>query len=434
MKFVLLKWGCVQAAHNTMREHPVPQDITGYNFHIIGNMTIKQFAEVGAGVVLAVIIYVTNLPFIIKLPLMAIVAGLGAIAAFVPVEEQPVDHWIVVFFKTLYKPTKYFWRKKDNIPAPFTFEANQPKTALEEEVDLDPARRERVKEYMVSITPSPVFDEYETYEQNRLNTILSQFGDKNTPQRQQLTDYSQANQSAVTTQPTESYLTSTPVSVPDTTVPEVTPVITPPTMEEYLPTPQPSPMPVDQLPSQPSIQEDQISAQVVIPELEAIRVENQSLPLQPATTPLEVNQARELITNQTPTTQLDTTGLQNATQNINLPFPSPPNKPNKVVGMVLTPANELINDAIVEIKNRLGQVVRAVKTNSLGQFFITTPLPEGEFILEVEKEGYQFNQLQLILEGKVVSPLEIRSLSWPSLPLLTPPASIILTSMTSPMI
>ena len=34
-----------------MREHPIPQDITGYKFHIIGSMTLKQFLEIAIGVI-----------------------------------------------------------------------------------------------------------------------------------------------------------------------------------------------------------------------------------------------------------------------------------------------------------------------------------------------------------------------------------------------
>ena len=45
-----------------MKEHPIPQDITNYRFHIIGSMTLKQFLEIGAGIVFAGSIYKTGLP------------------------------------------------------------------------------------------------------------------------------------------------------------------------------------------------------------------------------------------------------------------------------------------------------------------------------------------------------------------------------------
>jgi hypothetical protein len=38
-----------------MKEHPIPQDITNYRFHIVGSMTLKQFGECAAGVIIALI-------------------------------------------------------------------------------------------------------------------------------------------------------------------------------------------------------------------------------------------------------------------------------------------------------------------------------------------------------------------------------------------
>lgn len=95
--------------------------------------------------------------------------------------------------------------------------------------------------------------------------------------------------------------------------------------------------------------------------------------------------------------------------NASLPFPTKPTIPNKLVGMILTPSNDLIPGAIVEIKTSDGHVSRAVKSNALGQFFITTPLDNGEYIVDVEKDGYEFSPLTISLKGKVVDPIEVRS-------------------------
>ena len=77
--------------------------------------------------------------------------------------------------------------------------------------------------------------------------------------------------------------------------------------------------------------------------------------------------------------------------------------------MVLTQDNGLVPGAIVEIQTQEGQIVRAVKTNSLGQFFITTPLENGLYNVVVEKPGMSFVAQQLTLSGELVSPLEIHS-------------------------
>jgi hypothetical protein len=53
-----------------MIQHSIPQDITGYKFHLIGNMTLKQFGELAAGSIIAFIVYKSNLVDIVKWPLL----------------------------------------------------------------------------------------------------------------------------------------------------------------------------------------------------------------------------------------------------------------------------------------------------------------------------------------------------------------------------
>jgi hypothetical protein len=67
-----------------MDNHPIPQDITGFEFKLIGDMTIKQFAYLAAGVVIAFVCYIFPLFTIIKIPLALCSAGVGAALAFLP--------------------------------------------------------------------------------------------------------------------------------------------------------------------------------------------------------------------------------------------------------------------------------------------------------------------------------------------------------------
>lgn len=160
-----------------MREHALPQDVTGYKFHIIGNMTLKQFAEVGAGCVVAFLLYQTNLYPMIKYPLMVLAAGAGAMIAFVPIEERPLDQWITAFFRALYRPTQYYWKRTVKIPEPFLYQARTEVKTLVADVDLTPARRQRVKEYLHSIdqTSAPA-DQLDQYTDQRLDEVMGVFG------------------------------------------------------------------------------------------------------------------------------------------------------------------------------------------------------------------------------------------------------------------
>ncbi|HSD98919.1 MAG TPA: PrgI family protein, partial [Patescibacteria group bacterium] len=74
-----------------MDNHPIPQDVTGFQFRLIGDMTIKQFAYLTAGVVLAWICLSLPVLFFLKLPLVVFFGGTGVIFAFIPIAGRPAD-------------------------------------------------------------------------------------------------------------------------------------------------------------------------------------------------------------------------------------------------------------------------------------------------------------------------------------------------------
>ena len=98
-----------------MIEHPIPQNISSYQFHLVGDMTLKQFLELAGGVLLAWLIWSAALPAIIKWPLSIFAAISGFAMAFLPVEERPLDQWIIAFFTAIYRPTLFSWKKTKTI-------------------------------------------------------------------------------------------------------------------------------------------------------------------------------------------------------------------------------------------------------------------------------------------------------------------------------
>lgn len=98
-----------------MEQHPIPQQVTSYEFKLVGDMTLKQFLKAAAGIVIALIINTSGLIFFIKYPLVFLFGAGGLALAFVPFQDRPLETWVVSFFRCIYSPTVYIYRKKNNI-------------------------------------------------------------------------------------------------------------------------------------------------------------------------------------------------------------------------------------------------------------------------------------------------------------------------------
>jgi hypothetical protein len=97
-----------------MGQHPIPQQISSYEFKLIGDMTLKQFLKAAVGIILAIVINSTKLMVLVKWPLMFLFGAGGLILAFVPFEDRPLELWIISFIKSIYSPTIYTYKRKAN--------------------------------------------------------------------------------------------------------------------------------------------------------------------------------------------------------------------------------------------------------------------------------------------------------------------------------
>src|SRR5581483_6419091 len=93
----------------SMDNHPIPQDVTGFQFKLIGNMTVKQFAYVAIGVVLAVLCYYLKILGFTRFLLMFVFGVLGLALSFLPVEGRPLDVMLGNFIKALISPNQYIF-------------------------------------------------------------------------------------------------------------------------------------------------------------------------------------------------------------------------------------------------------------------------------------------------------------------------------------
>ena len=95
-----------------MENHPIPQDVTGFKFKLIGSMTVKQFLYVLGFGIIATIIFILQINFSIRIPLVLLFAGIGLALAFLPVEGRPMDIMIANFAKTIPSENRYIFKKR----------------------------------------------------------------------------------------------------------------------------------------------------------------------------------------------------------------------------------------------------------------------------------------------------------------------------------
>jgi len=93
--------------------HPIPRQITTFEFKLIGFLTLRQFLY------LVIFIPAGYLTFVLfPIPLLNILFGIlvGAIGpalAFVPINDRPLEIWIKNLIKRLTSPTQYFYKKQN---------------------------------------------------------------------------------------------------------------------------------------------------------------------------------------------------------------------------------------------------------------------------------------------------------------------------------
>lgn len=104
-------------------EHAVPQNVTSFQFRLVGDMTLKQFGYLAAGMIIAYIAFVAILPAspIVGIPIIGLSSLLGVAFAFLPFADRPLDHWVAAFFKAIYSPTQATWKSPTNNPQDPTF-------------------------------------------------------------------------------------------------------------------------------------------------------------------------------------------------------------------------------------------------------------------------------------------------------------------------
>ncbi len=353
-------------AFSIMNPHPIPQNVTNFQFRLVGDMTLKQFLYLAGGSAIAYLLFVFLTPIypVVAWPLLILSASLGAAFAFLPVDSRPLDHWLAAFLKAIYSPTKRIWKRNGK-----TF-------------NEDPLFNSRMSLYLASLQPGVT-------NQNAAPVIAAQPAVKSVIR--------QISKPAADLPSTEDLGKTVDLARQAQNL-QLKILQTERTLNQIKTEAQkPTAIPVDYSQQVNKILSD---LQILVNQASQIRAQLQTV-IKPEPAPLgqgfagqvkRVEKVKIVIPAKSKQTQLALTTF-----------------PNVINGIIKDTSGNYLEGCIAVIHDKEGLPVRALKTNKLGQFTGSTPLPNGTYKLTLEKEGLIFDVLQMELSGGVLPPLMIIS-------------------------
>lgn len=350
-----------------MQQHPVPQAITTYKFRLVGDMTLKQFLELAFGVVIAWMIFASKLNFLFKWTLGPFFGLLGFALAFVPIEDRPLDQWILNFFKAIYLPTQFIF--KSRVKAMDIFSPTPPLLRETNKISANPAQLE---EYLSSLpaTPATAFDQAEHKYLDHISNLFGVLG-INPPAPAIQADHPQP------TNPYKSNLKG--VRVRKLFSPQVC-LLPHATLFQSPPEPKQAVMPL--ITKAAPVVTKPVPVVKTKPKLVTVKPQ----PAKPKAETVEPTFASGVV------------------------MPLSPEKPNLITGITLDKTGKILPGVILEIRDKQGLPVRALRSNKLGQFFIATPLSDGIYQIQAEQADQKFAIIKLEAKSEIIPPLKIQAL------------------------
>lgn len=369
-----------------MENHPIPQDVTGFQFKLIGEMTIKQFAYLATGAICMWIFLSVGIPFVPKVFFAFISFLLGFSLAFIPVEGRPMDLMIGLFLKAFFIPNQYIYQKMGRqlaVALPVQH-AKQPLHVPSQE------SAKKLSAYLSTLPKPPKnnLDEKELAFFNTLSSItpISPQPEPSTTRPQIITmeeEKKPRKENTETEAETAQELTQEAIVLQQQIqeahkqeTQQKTPTLTMAAHQRAL------------------ALEKQL--QEVLQEKAAL--EAQVLALQKT---LQAAQARQGVT---------VRNVQKSTPRL-VSVPIVPEHANLITGIIKDSRGKILPNILVEVKDKDGNPIRAFKTNALGQFAAATPLANGIYLLTFEDPSgkQKFNATEVNANGNVITPLEIIS-------------------------
>lgn len=448
----------IREQQTTNKQHAVPQNIMDVEFKIIGELTMRQFTYIA---VFAVFAYIAKL--LVPQPFtwfFVIGLGLTGLAlAFVPVEDRGLDEWVVNFINAVNSPTEKIWRKETTLPSAFAYD-QKIRMVQQELITLAPtASRRKLEEYLEQQGTAGEEDTLDIPEGKYIDLVREAFKHEGKSRKTRTEPKDERTQQEKRARQKEE-LQKRPVEGEETAEIKKPKIIS----TENYPSQEGERTGNAEADSQDKMNK-LIRSRMKLTQIEFLREnEGRRTKLQPISehagrkfinlTPSQgqiilpirgeriLEPEKEAEAKYTEKSRQFQTFLNKSKQpekkeegerekekgreeeknqgrdrkkEIEKPIsfkqiPPMSNYPNIISGIIKDPKGGTLENIVVVIKNEKGEPVRALKTNKLGKFTISTPLSNGKYQIEIDKTNQtnlSFDIIPFRTEGKVLPSLEI---------------------------
>jgi len=402
------------------KQHAVPQNIMDVEFRLIGELTMRQFVYI---LVFAIAAYMAKLsvpqPFT-----WFFVTGLGLIGlgfAFVPYEDRGLDEWVVNFIKAINMPTERIWKKRGKIPVGLAYEQNL-RFVQQELITLAPtASRRKLEEYLGQQGETEKVDALDIPEEMYINMVKKAFKKERSdavqsakphPEeiKKQINEPKKIEGKEITVEKEkekniESKRKERPEIAKQTKINKIVETRIKKSkiklLDEGKSRRERPLQPLAEHSGRKFVNLIPSRGQIVLP----IRGEKVIQIAEERDKTLEEKSRRMRAL-------LEKTREENKREKkLSVrQIPSMVKKPNTVSGIIKNRKGEYIEGVILVIKNEKGEPIRALKTDRVGRFLVSTPLANGKYEIEIDGDkqtNLAFDIIPLEVKGALLPSFEI---------------------------
>ncbi len=398
-----------------MENHPIPQDITGFQFKLIGSMTVRQFVYLAVVVLIGWFIsFLLPIPHIISWPISIVIVTIGIIFTFVPVDGRPMDTMFINLFRAMLSPTKYIYGKDGGditktqkqtvsekqipqvipLPAPHV-PVQAPNIPVMQTIELNQISAQPVQQIQPIQAPVPAPAQVApTPNQPSADELARAAQEK--AQQDQLDQEQKAKVEAAEKKiDAETAILEKQIEA-SKTLEQTAPAVNQDAADQKI-------AELEKMLAEATRQKEELEREVL--KINSKLEDHSTPPVIPAQPTSQPNPPAPQATQEPRVKQV----APNQTKAAGVL--SMPEAPNLITGIVKDPRGNPLQNVLVEVKDEEDNPVRAFKTNGLGQFASATSVSNGKYFLSFEdpKEENKFDIVQIEATGHPIMPIEVTS-------------------------